>query len=64
MLVAAGIGFTPWHFSPTLVLAAVVTMVSIVVMIVLGHDRKLTSGSLLIGFGLYAAFCAGMLVLD
>ncbi|SDP00140.1 cation:H+ antiporter [Nakamurella panacisegetis] len=61
---ALGIAFTPWHFTPTITLAGIVTLASIIVMIVLGRLRKLTSGTLLFGFGLYAVFFAGMLVLN
>lgn len=61
---ALGIGFTPWHFSPTITLAGIVAIASVVLMIVLGRLRKLTSGTLLIGIGLYGAFFAGMLVLN
>ena len=61
---ALGIGFTPWHFSPTITLAGLVTLASIVLMIVLGRIRRLTSGTLLFGFGLYAVFFGGMLALN
>ena len=61
---ALGIGFTPWHFSPTIVLAGLVTLACIALMILLGRLRRLTSGSLLLGFGLYAVFFAGMVVLN
>ena len=61
---ALGIGFTPWHFSPTIVLAGVVTLASITLLILLGKFGRLTSGSLLSGFVLYGVFFAGMLMLN
>lgn len=61
---ALGIGFTPWLFDRTLVIAGVVTLVSIIAMITLGRLRRLTSGTLLIGAGVYAAFLATTLVLN
>ena len=47
---------------PTLILAGVVTLVSIVLMIMLGRLRRLTSGTLLIGAAVYAAFLTTVLV--
>ncbi len=61
---ALGIGFTPWHFSPTIVLAGVVTLLSITLMILLGRLGRLTSGTLLGGFLLYGAFFVGLLILN
>lgn len=61
---AIGIAFTPWHFSPTVTLAGVITLASVAATLVLGRLRKLTSGTLLIGFGFYLVFFAGMLILN
>ena len=61
---ALGIGFTPWLFDATLILAGVVTLVSILVMIMLGRLRRLTSGTLLLGGAVYAAFLTTTLVIS
>lgn len=61
---AIGIAFTPWHFSPTVTLAGVITLVAVAITLLLGRLRRLTSGTLLIGFGLYGLFFAGMLILN
>lgn len=53
---ALGIGFTPWLFDTTLVIAGAVTLLSILVMVILGRLRRLTSGTLLITGGIYVAF--------
>lgn len=55
---ALGIGFTPWLFDTTLVIAGAVTLLSILVMMTLGRLRRLTSGTLLIAGGIYLAFLA------
>lgn len=59
---ALGIGFTPWLFDRVLVLAGVVTLASIIVMVILGRLEKLTSGTLLIGVGIYGAFLTTVLI--
>lgn len=61
---AIGIAFTPWHFSPTVTLAGVITLVAVAITLLLGRLRRLTSGTLLTGFGLYGLFFAGMLILN
>ncbi|NNG35925.1 sodium:calcium antiporter [Nakamurella sp. DB0629] len=61
---AIGIAFTPWHFTPTVTLAGVMTLVSIALMLLLGRLRKLTAGTMLIGVALYGAFFVGMLILQ
>ena len=61
---ALGIGFTPWLFDGTLILAGVVTLVSILGMITLGRLRRLTSGTLLLGGAVYAAFLTTTLVIS
>jgi cation:H+ antiporter len=59
---ALGIGFTPWLFDWVLTMAGVVTLLSIVLMIVLGRQHKLSSGTLLIGGVLYAGFVTAVLM--
>ncbi|WP_029137994.1 sodium:calcium antiporter [Nakamurella lactea] len=61
---AIGIAFTPWHFSPTVTLAGVITLAAVATTLILGRLKMLTSGTLLIGFGFYAIFFVGMLLLN
>lgn len=61
---ALGIGFTPWLFDSTLLLAGGVTLVSILVLMTLGRLRRLTSGTLLIAGGIYVAFLGAAVVIN
>ncbi|WP_205843743.1 sodium:calcium antiporter [Nakamurella deserti] len=61
---ALGIGFTPWLFDTTLIIAGAVTLLSIVVLVTLGRLRRLTSGTLLIAGGIYVAFLATAAVIN
>lgn len=61
---ALGIGFTPWLFDNILIIAGLVTLISIVAMITLGRLRKLTSGTLMIGGVVYVGFLATALSLS
>lgn len=61
---ALGIGFTPWLFDTTLIIAGAVTLLSILVLVTLGRLRRLTSGTLLIAGGIYVAFLATAVVIN
>lgn len=58
---ALGIGFTPWLFDQTLILAGLVTLVSIVAMLTLNRLKILTSGWLMVGGVVYLGFVAAVL---
>ncbi|MBN8885099.1 MAG: sodium:calcium antiporter [Rudaea sp.] len=57
---ALGIGFTPWMFDRALILAAVVTMISISGLWLLLRRRALTSLRLMLFGLLYGVFAAGL----
>jgi cation:H+ antiporter len=59
---ALGIFFTPWLLDPSLLWAAAVTMVAIVVMLVLLHRHRLTAKRLVALAALYAVFGIGVAV--
>jgi cation:H+ antiporter len=59
---ALGIFFTPWVLDPSLLWAAAVTMVAIVVMLVLLHRHTLTAKRLVRLAALYAVFGIGVVV--
>jgi len=59
---ALGIFFTPWLLDRSLLWAAAVTMVAIIVMLVLLHRHALTAKRLLRLASLYAVFAIGVLV--
>ncbi len=57
---ALGLFFTPWLLGPSLLWAAVITMVAIVVMLVLLRRDALTARRLFAMAGLYAVFAVGV----
>ncbi|AZI58621.1 sodium:calcium antiporter [Nakamurella antarctica] len=61
---ALGIGFTPWHFDSSLLIAGTVTLAAVALLMLLGRLRRLTAGALLGGFGIYAGFLTAVLIVN